>query len=164
MPRWNENPRILFSALLISAALNLSVAGYFISHFIRSAERTHDTVMHERMEGLLTLLPQESRPMVRDDLNAQAAAIRHNLSLIRKERRHILKLIHSENLTMEELNLAFAKLRGLHGDTQRIYHEAFSKAVSKLPLEQRKNLDHNLKMRHHMAKKPKPTPMPMGTH
>ncbi len=148
---WNENPRILLPALLISVALNLAVAGYFISHTLRAMEKTHDHVMHERMEGLVTLLPPESRESIRKELDAQSASIRTNMKLIRSERKHIQKIIRSENMDEKELEQAFQHMRELHSDTQRMFHEIFSRAVAKLSPEQRRSTSTAITARHPMS-------------
>lgn len=147
MPQWNENPRILFPILMISVALNLAVAGYFISHDVR-ARMTHDRIMHARMEGMVGLLPEESRASIRKELDAKSGEIRHNMSAIHRERKKIRKMIQAETLDVEALDKEFEYLRTLHSQTQKIFQDTFSHAVAKLPPEKRRLTAAAIKERH----------------
>lgn len=148
--------QLLPLALVLSLALNVVFIGYGVSHGLRHGEKSRQHVMRERMEGLLTLVPPEIRTTLRQDLDAQSTTVSNNMKLIRNERRHIEKLVRAKDLTADELQQSFARLRELHSETQKIYQDAFSKAVAGMSVEQRTRTHDAIHERHKMLPIKKP--------
>ena len=146
--RWLQNNRIIVPALLASAALNIVFIGYCAGHSFFKRNPSHEHVMNARVEGLTTLLPQASRDEIETVLNKQNGAVKKKYRAMNAERHRIQKIIEARDVNVDDLHAAFDHLRQLHADSQKIYQDAFTDAVVKLPYPERRRINRRIKERH----------------
>lgn len=124
--------RALMGLVVVSIALNLLLAGLIGGHMLREGRHGPPPLAWAFKE-----VPQDVREKVRPLLRVGARDVMVARRDIRQSERALRKLLQSENLTREELEVGLADMRRSTADYHELIHEVGIDVLLSLDAKQR---------------------------
>ena len=124
--------RALIGLVVVSIALNLLLAGLIGGHMLREGQHSPPPLAWAFKE-----VPKGVREKVRPLLRERAREVMTARRDVRQSERAVRKLLQSENLTREELEVGLADMRRSTADYHELIHEVGIDVLLSLDPEQR---------------------------
>ena len=124
--------RALIGLVVVSIALNLLLAGLIGGHMLREGRHSSQPLAWAFKE-----VPDDVREKVRPLLREGAREVIVARRDIRQSERALRKLLQSENLTREELEVGLAEMRRSTADYHELIHEVGIDVLLSLDAKQR---------------------------
>ncbi len=146
-----QNNRLLSLVFVLSLGANVACLCFFAAIMLKNSHKSIEQQAEQRLESVLKLIPENSRPRVREEMQTNLDTVADNLKTIRTERRKIAGLLSAETVDDPAIRESFTRIRQLTSESQRIYQEAMVAAAAKLPQEDRRKMVDNLKKHRKIA-------------
>ena len=124
--------RALIGLVVVSIALNLLLAGLIGGHMLREGQHSPPPLAWA-FKDVPKGVREKARPILREHSREVTAARRD----VRQSERALRKLLQSENLTREELEVGLANMRRSTADYHELIHEVGIEVLLSLDAKQR---------------------------
>ena len=124
--------RALIGLIVVSIALNLLLAGLIGGHMLRKGQHSPPPLAWA-FEDMPKAVREKARPILREHLREVIAARRG----VRQSEHALRKLLQSENLTREELEIGLADMRRSTAVYHELIHEVGIDVLLSLDTKQR---------------------------
>lgn len=125
---------LVLVALVVSLCLNLLLAGMMMGG------RWHDGPRHRPPFGMMSDIPEEARPVVKDVFAARRAEFDAHRDRMRQARQNVAELLKADPIDQPRLDQALGELLRESQAMQQFGHQVMIELARKLPPDLRREM------------------------